>query len=63
MLGGPLSGILGKIEGGLALACTDAAGQDNYLVDFVPPYRPDKENREFALVYTLTAARRDQPGP
>lgn len=40
---------------GLAVARADAARQQNYLIDFVPPYRPDKQNVEFALFYTLTA--------
>jgi capsular polysaccharide transport system permease protein len=40
---------------GLSVARADAARQENYLIDFVPPERPDKQNIEFALVYTLTA--------
>jgi capsular polysaccharide transport system permease protein len=40
---------------GLVVARADASRQQNYLIDFVPPYRPDKQNIEFALVYTLTA--------
>jgi capsular polysaccharide transport system permease protein len=40
---------------GLTVARADAARQQNYLVDFIPPYLPDKQNLEFAVVYTLTA--------
>ena len=41
---------------GLSVARADAARKQNYLIDFAPPYRPDKQNIEFALFYTLTAA-------
>jgi capsular polysaccharide transport system permease protein len=40
---------------GLSVARADAARQENYLIDFVPPSRPDKQNIEFAVVYSLTA--------
>jgi capsular polysaccharide transport system permease protein len=40
---------------GLAVARADAAHKQIYLVDFAPPYRPDRENIEFALFYTVTA--------
>lgn len=40
---------------GLELARADAARQQNYLIDFIPPNRPDKQNIGFALVYTFTA--------
>jgi capsular polysaccharide transport system permease protein len=40
---------------GLAVARADAAHKQIYLVDFAPPYRPDKQSVEFAVFYTLTA--------
>jgi capsular polysaccharide transport system permease protein len=40
---------------GLAVARADAARKQIYLIDFAPPYRPDKQNIEFAVFYTLTA--------
>ena len=40
---------------GLSVARADAVRKQTYLIDFAPPYRPDKQNIEFALVYTLTA--------
>jgi capsular polysaccharide transport system permease protein len=40
---------------GLEVARANAARQENYLVAFIPPNRPDKEDLEFALIYTFTA--------
>lgn len=40
---------------GLAVARADAAHKQIYLVDFARPYRPDRENIEFAVFYTVTA--------
>jgi capsular polysaccharide transport system permease protein len=40
---------------GLEVARADAAHKQIYLIDFAPPYRPDKQNIEFAVFYTLTA--------
>jgi capsular polysaccharide transport system permease protein len=40
---------------GLAVARADAAQKQIYLVDFAPPYRPDRENIEFAMFYSVTA--------
>jgi capsular polysaccharide transport system permease protein len=40
---------------GLEVARADAIHQQNYLIDFAPPYRPDRQSIKFALWYTLTA--------
>ena len=39
---------------GLALAQADAARKENYLVDYAPPYTPDRAGIEFVMEYTLT---------
>jgi capsular polysaccharide transport system permease protein len=40
---------------GLAVAREDAAHKQIYLIDFAPPYRPDRQSLEFAVFYTTTA--------
>jgi capsular polysaccharide transport system permease protein len=40
---------------GLEVARVDAAQKQTYLIDFAPPYKPDRQKIEFALFYTLTA--------
>jgi capsular polysaccharide transport system permease protein len=39
---------------GLEVARADAARQQSYLVDFAPPYLPDKPSLEVPVLYTLT---------
>jgi capsular polysaccharide transport system permease protein len=40
---------------GLVVARADAARKQIYLIDYSPPYRPDKQNIEFAVFYTVCA--------
>jgi capsular polysaccharide transport system permease protein len=39
---------------GLEVAREDAAHQQNYLIDFAPPYKPDPQRLKFAIWYTVT---------
>lgn len=36
------------------MARADAAGKQNYLVDFTTPYRPDSQRSRLALIYSVT---------
>jgi capsular polysaccharide transport system permease protein len=43
-----------EAQQGLAIARADAARQQSYLVDFAPPYLPDKASFTIPVLYTFT---------